>query len=248
MYLPTLAPQREVYANTKAKIYPNGQHKITICSKPIFKVDEYMESVDFTESEPKPKDMSNEVRNDSMKRAKERIFDIAMCNQFDYFITWTLNPELINRYDAKEVSQKLKKFLNNRVQRNGARYLVIPEHHKDGAIHMHGLLSGDFDMVDSGHQTKDGKVIWNMPQWSLGYSTAIGLDGSQLAVSKYITKYVTKEFRKIFGSFYYAGGHGLVRSPEVRVYDSDYDQFDEKEYKPDAVNLWFKYINTEGCD
>lgn len=245
MKLATLTPSVNVYANTKAKIYPNGQHKITLCSKPIFKIDEYMVPVEFTEPEPKPKDMTNDVRMDSIKRAKERIFDIAMCNEFDYFVTWTLNPELINRYDAQEVSHKLKKFLDNRVQRNDARYLVIPEHHKDGAIHMHGLLSGNFELLDSGHKTKDGKTVWNMPQWSLGYSTAIGLDGSQLAVSKYITKYVTKEFKKIFGSFYYAGGHGLVRSPKVRVYDSDYDQFEEKEYKPDGVNLWFKYIMTD---
>lgn len=245
MQLATLKPSVDVFANTKAKIYPNGQQKITLCSKAIFKIDERMVPVEFTEPISKPKDMSNDVRMDSMKRAKERIFDIAMCNDFDYFVTWTLSPEEINRYDSQEVSKKLKIFLKNKVTRNNARYLVIPEHHKDGAIHMHGLLSGDFKLVNSGHETKDGKTIWNMPQWSLGWSTAIELTGEKEAVSRYITKYVTKEFRKIFGSFYYAGGHGLVRKPKTRVYDSDYDSFDEKEYRPEGVHLWFKYIDTE---
>lgn len=241
---PFAEPGVSVYHNTKAKIYPNGQQRITICSKPIFK-NEYWEPIEETEPIPKPKKMDNDVRGDSVKRAKERIFDIAMCNDFDYFITWTLDAEKINRYDASEVSKKLKKFLNNKVSRNNARYLVIPEHHKDGAIHMHGLLSGDFEMVDGGHRLLDGRVIYNMPQWTLGFSTAIELDDQKDRVSRYITKYVTKDFKKIFGSFYYAGGHGLVRKPETQIYDTDYDMLEQKEYSPEAVNLWFKYVNTD---
>ncbi len=238
-------PEQEVYFNTKAKVYPNGQQKITVCSKPIFK-NENWESVDFSAPETKSKNMDNEVRDDNLKRAKEKIFDIAMCNEFDYFVTWTLDAEKINRYDSAEISNKLKTFLKHKVERNNCKYLVIPEHHQDGAIHMHGLLSGDFDMVDSGKKTKDGKTIFNMPQWSLGFSTAIQLDEHKDRVSRYITKYVTKDFKKIFGSLYYAGGHGLVRHPQVLRYDSDYDQTESKEYRPEGVNVWFKYINTDG--
>jgi hypothetical protein len=237
-------PGVAILHNTKAKIYPNGQQKITICSKPIFK-NECWEPVEFADPVSKPKNLDNEVREDNIKRAKERIFDIAMCNQFDYFVTWTLDADKINRYDADEISKKLKTFLNNKVKRNNARYLVIPEHHQDGAIHMHGLLSGDFEMVDSGKTTKDGKTIYNMPQWSLGFSTAIKLDEHKDRVSRYITKYVTKEFKKIFGSFYYAGGHGLVRKPKTELYDVDYDSFELQEYSPEGVNMWFKYINTD---
>ncbi len=239
-----IEPGASVYHNTKAKIYPNGQQRITVCSKPIFK-DEYWEQIDKPLPMPKPKNMDNDVRSDNMKRAKERIFDIAMCNQFDYFVTWTLDAEKINRYNPDEVAKKLKAFLNHKVVRNNARYLVIPEHHKDGAIHMHGLLSGDFEMVDSGHRLPDGRTVYNMPQWSLGFSTALPLDGQKERVSRYITKYVTKDFKKIFGSFYYAGGHGLVRHPKTQIYDVDYDNLDLQEYSPEAVNLWFKYINTE---
>lgn len=250
---PTLTTALNVYANTKEKIYPNGQHKFTVCSKPIFKIDEYMESTDDSEPVSKPKDMGNEVRADSMKRAKEKIFDIAMCNQFDYFITWTLSKEKIDRYDPMEVSKKLKKFLQNIATRKNVRYLVIPEYHADGAIHMHGLISGNLKMVDSGKRTKvekgskaASKIIYNMPEWTLGFSTAIPIDGEQEVLSKYMTKYITKDFRKIFGAFYYAGGKGLVRRPEIRVYDSDYQAFDEKEFRPDGVNLWFKYFSAEG--
>lgn len=252
---PTLKTALNVYYNTKEKVYPNGQREITICSKPIFKLDEYMESVEDSEPVPKPKNMDNEVRPDNIRRAKAKIFDIAMCNQFDYFITWTLSKEEIDRYDSKAVSDKLKNFLDNCVKRKNLKYLVIPEYHEDGAIHMHGLISGDLKMIDSGKKTKvqkgskdARKIIYNMPEWTLGWSTAIELDGEQDNVAKYMTKYITKEFRKIFGSFYYAGGRGLVRTPELRVYDCDYDDEafeDLKEYRPDGVHLWFKYLTVE---
>ncbi|WP_101696661.1 rolling circle replication-associated protein [Clostridium minihomine] len=239
-----------VYHNTKAKIYPDGQQKIMVCSKPIFK-SECWEQVDKYGKEkvpvPKPKDMSNEVRGDSLKRAKEACFDIAFCNDFTWFITWTLNKEEIDRYNPDEVSKKLRTFLNNKVKRNSARYIIIPEYHADGkGIHMHGLLTGDFLMKDSGKCTQSGKTIYNMPQWKYGWSTAIELDGSKVAVAKYITKYITKDFKKIFGSFYYAGGKGLIRKPQVQLFDSDFNAVKvDKIFKPSEWNVKYKYIDVD---
>jgi hypothetical protein len=242
---PFIEPGVSVYHNTKARVYPDGRQKITICSQAIFK-SEYWERIDEKkQSIAKPKNPDSTQRSDSLKRAKEKVYDIAMLNDFTWFVTWTLDSEKVNRYEPKEVSKKLQQFLHDRVKRNGARYLVIPEHHKDGAIHMHGLLSGDFQMVDSGHRTNDGKVIYNMPQWSWGFSTAIELDDQRDRVSKYITKYITKDFKMIFGNYYYAGGHGLVRNPVIKLYDTDYDNVSEKEYCPGNLQIGFKYINTE---
>lgn len=234
-----------VYHNTKAKVYPDGRQKITVCSKPIFKSEWWEPVNEPMVMESKPKNMTHEVREDNMKRAKERIFDVAVCNDFRWFITWTLDKEKVDRYDSKEISDKLKVFLKHKVQRNNARYLIIPEHHKDGAIHLHGLLAGDFKMVDSGKKTADGRTIYNMPEWTLGFSTAIELDDQRERVSCYITKYVTKEFKKIFGSFYYAGGHGLVRKPPVVLSDVDYSALEELEFHPKGLPLGFKYLKTE---
>ena len=233
-----------VYHNVKCEIYPNGLVRTTVASRPIFK-SEYWElrSVDEPEEKiPKPKNMDNDVRSDNVRRAKAKIFDIAMLNNFTHFVTWTLDNEKIDRYSSEEVSRKLKQFLNNTKKRHGLMYLIIPEYHKDGAIHMHGLISGDVVLVDSGHKTKDGKRIYNMPQWLLGYSTAIELDEQKERVSRYITKYVTKDFRKIFGSFYYAGGTGLIRKPPVELYDTNYFEVNAKEYGNKKANIGFKYI------
>lgn len=236
-----------VFHNVKVKTYPDRTRHETICSKPIFKDSGWeLYSPDLSaEKISKPKNMTNDVRPDSVRRAKQKIFDIALCNDYRYFVTWTLNKDKIDRFSSDEVSKKLKSFLRNMVDRNDLLYLVIPEHHKNGAIHMHGLMSGNFKLVDSGRRTLDGKTIYNMPQWKFGFSTAIEITGDRSRVSKYITKYVSKEFRKIFGSFYYAGGRGLVRSPSIQLYDIDYEKVNSKAYGNPDINLFFKYQTYE---
>lgn len=247
-------PHPLVFHNVREKIYPDGTIKQTICTDPIFKEDGWEERCREPPSTKvsKPKNMANDVREDSVRRAKQKVFDISFCNEFDYFVTWTLNEEKIDRFGPKEISKKLKTFLRNMVERNDLRYLVIPEHHKDGAIHMHALISGDIKLVDSGRRTKDkkhpenhGKVIYNMPQWKLGFSTAIPITGDRANVSKYVTKYISKDFCKIFGSFYYAGGKGLKRSPEIRLFDVDFNSVDAKVYE--KPYMAFKYI-TKGVN
>lgn len=184
-------------------------------------------------------------RDDNLKRTKEKVFDIAMLNKFEYFVTWTLDKEKIDRYDPKVVSKKLSKFLNNMVSRYDLKYLVIPEHHKDGAIHMHGLISGNFHLVDSNRKTKSGKIIYNMPGWSWGHSTAIETYGENENISKYITKYLTKDFRKIFGKYYYSGGD-IIRDAPIILDNWDYDQLPYKEYSIPSINRKFKYIDKPG--
>lgn len=163
-------PEQLIRHNAKAKVYPDGSRKVMVCTRPIFKDDgwEVIEQ-EARELVPKPKDMTkNEVRSDNMKRAKEKAFDIARLNDFEYFTTWTLSPDLIDRYDPVQVKKKLKNFLDNGVRRKDLLYLVLPEYHKDGAIHMHGLIRGNYRYIDSGLQTKSGQPIFNMPDWGWG--------------------------------------------------------------------------------
>lgn len=235
--------EKDVYHNVKQEIYPTFIRS-TVCSKPIFK-DKAFECVNqIIRKRNSSYNMSNPVRNDSILRAKRKVFDIAMLNKFDYFITWTLDKNKIDRYDVKEIKQKLLTFLSNLRQRYNAKYLLIPEFHKDKAIHMHGLFSGDFKLIDSGIKTKDGKIIYNMPQWTYGFSTAIEISGDYLNVCKYITKYVEKDFKKIFGKFYYSGGV-LIREPAKKYCDADYDAIEATEYHCEKANASFKYIISE---
>lgn len=90
------------------------------------------------------------VRLDNLKRAREKVFDIALMNNFDYFVTLTFDESKVNSFDEEEVNRVVKKWFNNMVNRHDIKYICVPEYHKSGRIHLHCLMSGNLDFVDSG--------------------------------------------------------------------------------------------------
>lgn len=244
-----ITPECAILHNVKIESFPlAGIQKMTVCSDRIFRESGW-ELLNDKPSAPKPQNADNDSRADNVRRAKQKVFKLAMLNRFTHFTTWTLSKEEIDRYDEKEVSKKTKIFLGNQTRRRDLTYIIIPEHHKDGAIHMHGLIRGDFDMVDSGLVTVKGQTVYNMPQWKYGWSTAIELDDNVLRISRYITKYITKDMQKIFGNFYYAGG-SLIREPDTQLTDTDYSSINAKNYYIESIKRSFKYldIDTPNCD
>jgi len=83
------------------------------------------------------------ARQDNIRRAKQKVYDIAFANQWDLFGTFTLDAEKCDRYDADGLKRFARGWLSNRVQRAGLRYLGVPERHKDGALHLHFLMRCD---------------------------------------------------------------------------------------------------------
>lgn len=131
-------------------------------------------------------------------RAAKRVYELCACNEFRYFFTLTLSPEKIDRYDYKAIIERFRVWASNLVQRHGLRYVAVPEFHQDGAVHFHGLASGDLRLVDSGRKWR-GKVVYNVASWRLGYTTAVELTGDYLAAARYVAKYVTKGRRLLGG-------------------------------------------------
>lgn len=169
-------------------------------------------------------------------RARNRVFDLINCNQWNYFITLTLSPDKVNRYDYTDIVRHLNIWLDNRVRRKGLRYIIVPEHHKDGAIHFHGLINDVLYVVDSGKKDKQGHIIYNLPEWDYGFTTAIELYGSTTTVSKYVLKYVTKENHKVGGRWYLHGGQ--LAEPTYTYDWVDYDTF--------SADGSFEYVPEEG--
>lgn len=174
--------------------------------------------------EAEDKDRSLE---ESKRRAKAKVQDIALCNRFTHMFTWTLNGELIDRYSSDEVYKKVRAFLSNMSQRKNFRYVCIPEYHerKPGeeapAIHMHGLcILGDVQIVPSlrsdgsQRQTPEGRPIFNMTDWSWGFSTVVPLDVNYERAVAYVTKYITKAESKIFGKWYLSS-RTLRKAPDI---------------------------------
>ena len=186
----------------------------------------------------------------SQRRAYRKVFDYAACNDdvFDLFVTLTLDKQQVDRYDIEKIYPKLKAFLDHRVQRKGLAYILVPEYHKDGAIHFHGLVnSSAVQLKDSGKRYWKrgapcyGQKIYNVADWKLGFTTAVMLTGDYDNVCKYITKYVLKQSGggMIGGRYYYHGGD--LKEPLFEYINFTEEPKGEK-YKIEEADLTIIYV------
>ena len=134
--------------------------------------------------------------NSSVNRTKNKLYGIARANEWDLFVTLTFDRAVTDSADYNLVSQRTRKWLNNIKNRfcPDLKYLVVPELHADGEHwHIHGLLAnvGTLQVVESG-VVKNGKMLYNLPGWRYGFSTASYV-GDTRKVSAYVCKYITKE-------------------------------------------------------
>ena len=162
-----------------------------------------------------PKTKSEKVENNDVKlknnisRAKSTIFELSFCNNWDYFVTMTLNKNKQDRTDLnlwhKQLTQWIRDY--NKKYNLKIKFLLIPEKHKDKKNwHIHGFISGlppnflqQFKIGDTmgkklAKKVLNGDKVFN---W-LDYAKRFGFCSLEQiknyeAVSKYITKYITKE-------------------------------------------------------
>lgn len=134
----------------------------------------------------------------AFKRSKNMIYKLACNNKpWDYFVTFTFNSDKVDRYNFSEVSKKLSKWIDNIKQKYGCKdmgYIIVPEKHKDGAWHFHGLFKNcdNLNFIDSGIKDNQGRVIYNISNYKFGFTTATKLSDIDKAVS-YILKYISKD-------------------------------------------------------
>jgi hypothetical protein len=186
----------------KTKTLNNIKRHVIFTTPTILFLDKY---------DPKPKKTNNleltpQQLLESQKVTKRIVRDIALCNNFEYFVTLTFKKD---RYDYFKKTQQLNDWCKNlRKNHKEFKYLFIPEKHKDGAIHIHGLLSNFPEQYLTPANTKR-KNTYNINRWRFGYSTAVKIKQQEPDFSKvanYITKYITKELvhlknhRKLFTS------------------------------------------------
>ena len=133
---------------------------------------------------------------DSKSRTIQKIYEISRANTWEYFITLTFNPEKVDSFNYQDVVKKLSKWLNHLKERYSPdlKYIIVPELHKSGRYHFHGLFSdiGNMPLVDSGKRLPDGSTIYNIGNYTLGFTTATNIKDNA-RVTSYIAKYITKE-------------------------------------------------------
>lgn len=201
----------------------------------------------------------------SISRSKARIMELALCNPWEYFFTGTLDPARYDREDIVKYKKDLGQFIRDQRKKYGAKidYIIIPELHKDmKSWHVHGLLNGltdemvqDFDpvkvpirMILAGYR--------NYPDYAKKFGfVSLASVKDKGAVSRYITKYVTKDsarnIRQLYHKMYYCS-QGLARAETIKegmLYKAPQEWDYENEYvkvkwlKPNEVHYYINNIN-----
>ena len=174
----------------------------------------------------KGKKSEGEDRLRSLRRARANLRRLALANDFRYFVTLTLDPQKIDRYDGAAITKALGRWCDNMVRRHGLRYVLVPERHKDGAFHFHGFMAGEGLRVEDSGVKWDGRPVYTLPQWTLGFTTAQELYGEYSAAVGYCCKYIGKqEGQRPLGRWYYSGG--TLAQPEKQYITVGYRDMKE---------------------
>lgn len=158
----------------------------------------------------------------SLSRTKRNIKDIAFANDFEYFVTLTINSGLCNRYILEECQNHLKKILKYyKRKNNNFIYLLITEKHKDGAFHFHGLMGGinkaDITINNNGYY--DFKIFTE----KMGFCSISKIRSKEKCYN-YIMKYITKDCIRNEHNQIYISSRGLkkVNSYEYNTFNKNY--------------------------
>lgn len=213
------------------------KYKVTICNIDVWQKDtEYIENGLKKENEEIGK-----LRN-NISRAKNKVFEYAKCNDWDYFATLTLDKAKRDRCDLQAYIRDLGRFIRNE-RRKGCdiKYLLIPEQHKDAAWHMHGYFSGI--PVSDVQINSYGYYEWSRYAKRFGYCSLDKIKDKERC-DNYITKYISKEMGGLAieknKKLYYTS-RGLHTAEVIhQAYTS------EKINKPDFENdfVQIKWLNT----
>ncbi len=185
--------------NCRVYAYPDTA-QVAVYKKTMHKNGMKEKNKNFTKSHnsgDRSEEAEKHCKETSLSAAKNRIYNIARSNRWEWFITLTFDQKRTDSSDYDIVMRKLHNFLNNLQQRKcpDLKYLIVPEFHADGIhYHFHGLLSDCEGLVfaDSGKKDKRNRQIYNIRNWTYGFTTATRIDDTRCA-SGYLTKYITKE-------------------------------------------------------
>lgn len=183
---------------------------------------------------------------ESLSRSKRVVYELALCNPWEYFVTLTIDGQKYDRYNLKFFFTVLSKWLNNlNYQKSlNIKYLLIPEPHKDNAWHFHGLMMGIpqeqlqcFTLEDNiplrlKRLIEQGRTIMDWLPYceKFGWITVEAIR-DKASCAKYITKYITKQLLEsrieLNHHVYYASqnlrrAETICRAPILYPFEPDY--------------------------
>lgn len=148
----------------------------------------------------------------SVGRTRSKIRQLAVAVRWEYFVTLTFDKKYVDRYSYDDCLALVQRW-SRKMSASGADWLLVPEYHKDKAIHFHGLVRGLSGVVACG--SKKSKKYFAVKGWNYGYSNLSPIKDS-LRVANYICKYITKDLISVSkGRRRFLSSHGLGDSVRV---------------------------------
>lgn len=173
-----------------------------------------------SDRKPRREWQTNAARlENNLARAKRAVKELALCNPWEYWVTFTISPDKYDRYDLETIYKDFSEFVHNRT--NPPRYVVVPELHKDGAIHLHALMySIPFrELVEI-----NGRLNWKPYFDRFGFSLVEPIRDRNRAAF-YMLKYITKEAGQAVprGKQIFRCSKGLARAETLALVDQTID-------------------------
>lgn len=202
-----------------ATYYP-GFIKVWVPNTPIRKILPDWETKKKTSISINAEKTSNETDLErSIRRSQRSVSDYVYCNRFDLFATFTIATD---RFNPEQSKSKVHNWIKNQRNRNGRfRYILVPEYHKNGALHFHALM-GDYpgevkrsrSLQTGKYLIRNKKSVYEFPAFTSGFTKVqyIGQSAEDHAkVGNYIRKYITKDMVTIFNQKRYWTSQNLNR-------------------------------------
>ena len=139
-------------------------------------------------------------------QSANRLRDIIQANpDFKYFSTLTFDKQKVaSRSDAVELKRAISRFF----QRLNIRYVLVPELHKDGSVHFHGVfdsaiepyikpfvLNKDKMSRAMAQMIRDGRELYDFSKYHKRFGfCSFELIHNKQAVANYVSKYIVKGF------------------------------------------------------
>lgn len=222
-----------------------------------------------------------ESKRVSESRLRKTVRELAACNPWDFFVTITLSPELWDRDHPEKLQSSImndfrswsRKQINNLRPYRNCAYLLIPELHDKGGVHLHGFIHNvpseeivpyTMDDVLSPvplpyyicSEVKAGREINHLRLWDIkyGYNMLLPIGDSDRAAN-YATKYITKSLDTTVFRTRIWHSRGLMRAKPRAVFQLPFGEHFLDEYKeymraiaaitPNGVTLQKEYYRPD---
>lgn len=162
------------------------------------------------------KAFSSEINRISLSRTKRNIREICLSNDFEYFVTFTIDSKNADRFSLDECQSLIRKRLKSYQRRisKDLKYILITEKHKNGAFHFHGMMKNlrqrDFYINKNGY-------LSNRMFDKVGFNSFCKIDGDYARCCNYILKYISKDCIKNSSNQVYFSSRGLRKADKFDV-------------------------------